>query len=199
MAPPNRSQITGLVLAGGRGARMGGVDKGWVVYDGEALVRIVTRRFAPQVGTLLVSANRNLDAYHALGEVVTDGDAGLALEPFPGPLAGVLAGLERATTEYVALAPCDAPELPPDLVARLAAEIDGRAAAFPVAAGRPQPTFALLRRDARGSLRDYLQGGGRAMHGWFAALSTVEIAFADDRAFRNVNEPLDTAPPDARR
>lgn len=198
MAPPNRSQITGLVLAGGRGARMGGIDKGWVPYDGEPLVRIVARRFSPQVGTLLVSANRTLAAYRALAEVVTDADAGLALEPFPGPLAGVLAGLERATTEFVALAPCDAPELPADLVARLAAAVDGRAAAYPVAAGRRQPTFALLRRELRASLRDYLQAGGRAMRGWFDALPAVEVVFADDRAFRNVNAPLDTAPPDAR-
>lgn len=199
MAPPNRSQITGLVLAGGRGARMGGLDKGWVLHEGEALVRIVARRLAPQVGTLLISANRTLEAYRTLGEVVTDGDAGLALEPFPGPLAGVLAGLERATSEFVALAPCDAPELPTDLVARLAAAIDGHMAACPVAAGRLQPTFALLYRDAGASLRDYLHGGGRAMHGWLTALPAVEVVFADDRAFRNVNEPRDTAPPDARR
>lgn len=193
MAPPSRAQITGLVLAGGRGSRMGGADKGWVLHEGEPLVRTVVRRFAPQVGPLLVSANRSLDDYQALGEVVTDADAGLALEPFPGPLAGVLAGLERARTTFVALAPCDAPHLPADLVTRLAQALGDRAAAFPVAAGRGQPTFALLRREAGASLRDYLQGGGRAMYRWFDALGAVEVPFPEEAAFRNVNAPEGSA------
>src|SRR5512136_1896599 len=138
MAPPRRTEITGLVLAGGRGMRMGGADKGWVVHDGAPLVTSVVQRVTPQVGTLLISANRNLDAYRALAEVVTDADAPLALEAFPGPLAGVLAGLTRAATAWVALAPCDAPSLPMDLVARLAASVGAADAACPVAAGRRQ-------------------------------------------------------------
>ncbi|HET9023288.1 MAG TPA: NTP transferase domain-containing protein, partial [Burkholderiaceae bacterium] len=85
MAPPRRSRITGLVLAGGRGARMGGADKGWILHDGEPLVATVLRRLAPQVGAVLISANRNIDAYRALAHVVTDADSGLALEAFPGP------------------------------------------------------------------------------------------------------------------
>jgi molybdopterin-guanine dinucleotide biosynthesis protein A len=191
MAPASRSQITGLVLAGGRGTRMGGADKGWVLHEGEALVRRVVRRFAPQVGTLLVSANRTLDAYRSLGEVVTDSEADPGLEPFPGPLAGVLAGLARATTPLVALAPCDAPALPDDLVARLLDAIGERDVACPVAGGRRQPTFALLRRDARASLEAYLRGGGRAMQGWFDTLAVAEVAFADATAFTNVNAPGD--------
>ena len=189
MAPPRLNEITGLVLAGGRGTRMGGTDKGWVVHEGAPLVTSVVQRFAPQVGALLISANRNLDAYRALAEVVTDADARLALEAFPGPLAGVLAGLTRAATEWVALAPCDAPALPMDLVARLAASVGPADAACPVTAGRRQPVFALLRRSARDSLRAYLQGGGRAMHGWLDALGAVEVPFDDADAFRNINEP----------
>lgn len=189
MAPLQRSQITGLVLAGGRGARMGGVDKGWVVHDGEPLVQRVLRRFAPQVGAVLISANRSVAAYRALADVVTDGGQGLALEPFPGPLAGVLAGLQRASTEYVALVPCDAPMLPLDLVARLAAALDRADVACPVAAGRRQPVFALVRCSRAASLHAFLRGGGRAMHRWFETLDAVDVTFDDVDGFRNINEP----------
>jgi len=189
MVVPSRSQITGLVLAGGRGARMGGVDKGWVLHDGEPLVAAALRRLAPQVGSVLISANRNVDAYRALAEVVTDANAGLALEPFPGPLAGVLAGLHRATSDWVALAPCDAPALPADLVARLANAIGDAGAAYPVAADRRQPVFALVRRSTEPSLRAFLRAGGRAMHRWFETLGAVEVPFDDASAFRNINAP----------
>lgn len=189
MAPPSRSQITGLVLAGGRGARMGGVDKGWVLHDGEPLVATVLRRMIPQVGAVLISANRNVDAYRALATVVTDADTDLSLEPFPGPLAGLLAGLQRATNEWIALAPCDAPALPADLVARLANAIGDAGAAYPVAADRRQPVFALVRCSARPSLRNFLQAGERAMHRWFESLGAVEVPFDDASAFLNINEP----------
>lgn len=192
MAPPSRSQITGLVLAGGRGARMGGVDKGWVLHDGEPLVTTVLRRIAPQVDSVLISANRNVDAYRKLAEVVTDADAGLAFEPYPGPLAGVLAGLHRATSDWIALAPCDAPALPPDLVARLAKAIGGANAAYPVAADRKQPVFALVRRSTLPSLRAFLGSGGRAMHRWFETLGAVEVPFDDASAFRNINAIADS-------
>ena len=199
MAPPSRSQITGLVLAGGRGTRMGGVDKGWVLHDGEPLVAAALRRLAPQVGSVLISANRNVDAYRALAEVVTDADAGLALEPFPGPLAGVLAGLQRATSDWIALAPCDAPALPPDLVARLATAIGDAGAACPVAADRRQPVFALVRRSTEPLLRDFLRSGGRAMHRWFETLGAVEVPFDDAAAFRNINAPADAGAEGAER
>lgn len=192
MAPPSRSEITGLVLAGGRGARMGGADKGWVVHDGEPLVATVLRRIAPQVNSVLISANRNVDAYRELAEVVTDADAGLALEPFPGPLAGLLAGLRRAKSDWVALTPCDAPALPADLVERLANAVGTASAAYPVAAGRKQPVFALVRRSTAPSLDSFLHSGGRAMHRWFETLDAVEVPFEDASAFRNVNAPADT-------
>jgi molybdopterin-guanine dinucleotide biosynthesis protein A len=191
MAPPSRTQVTGLVLAGGRGARMGGVDKGWVLHDGEPLVATVLRRFTPQVGSVLISANRNVDAYRALAEVVTDEDARLPLEPFPGPLAGVLAGLQRATSDWIALAPCDAPALPADLVVRLADAVGEAFAAYPVTAGRRQPACALVRRSTEPSLRAYLRSGGRAMHRWFETLGAVEVSFDDAAAFRNINAPAD--------
>ncbi|MGE5160730.1 MAG: molybdenum cofactor guanylyltransferase MobA [Betaproteobacteria bacterium] len=199
MAAPSRSQVTGLVLAGGRGARMGGVDKGWVVHDGEPLVATTLRRLVPQVGSVLISANRNIDAYRALAAVVTDADAGLALEPFPGPLAGVLAGLQRAASDWVALAPCDAPALPADLVARLAGAVGDASVACPVAAERRQPVFALVRRSAAPALRAFMHAGGRAVHRWFETLDVVEVPFEDASAFCNINTPVDVGVDDARR
>ena len=187
MPAPSRPQITGLVLAGGRGARMGGVDKGWVDHDGEPLVRHVLRRFAPQVGTVLISANRNLAAYRALGDVVTDAEQDVALEPFPGPLAGVLAGLRKADREWVAVVPCDAPALPLDLVERLAAAIGDADVACPVAGDRRQPVFALMRRSSATSLRAFLQSGGRAMQRWFETLRTVDVPFGTGDGFDNIN------------
>ena len=189
MPAPGREQITGLVLAGGRGARMGGADKGWVEYDGEPLVQHVLRRFAPQVGTVLISANRSLEAYRALAEVVTDNDQDRAREPYPGPLAGVLAGLQHARSEWVSLAPCDAPALPLNLVARLRAAIDDADIACPVADGRRQPVFALIRRSGAASLGAFLANGGRAMQRWFETLRTVDVAFDAPDAFRNINDP----------
>jgi molybdopterin-guanine dinucleotide biosynthesis protein A len=186
---PTRPEITGLLLAGGRGSRMGGVDKGWVLFDGRPLVRHVFDRFVPQVGSLLISANRSLDDYRQLAEVVTDEHADLPLEAFAGPLAGLLAGMNRARTDWIALAPCDAPALPTDLVARLAEYIGEASVAFPVAGGRTQPAFALVRCSARASLRAFLQAGGRAMHRWYDTVSAVAVGFDDLGAFRNINQP----------
>ena len=189
MTAPSRAQITGLVLAGGRGARMGGVDKGWVAYEGEPLVQHVLRRFAPQVGTVLISANRNLEAYRALGDVITDTGQDLAIEPFPGPLAGVLVGLQRANTDWVSLVPCDAPALPLDLVERLGAAIVDGDVACPVAGSHRQPVFALVRRSGATSLRAFLQNGGRSMQRWFETVQTVDVPFDAADEFRNINEP----------
>ncbi|WP_087722598.1 molybdenum cofactor guanylyltransferase MobA [Pandoraea sp. PE-S2T-3] len=117
--PIARDAITGLILAGGRGQRMGGRDKGLQLFDGQPLAAHVLARLQPQVGTLLISANRNHAAYAALGaDVVSD-----ETQDFAGPLAGMLAGLRAAKTEYVLTAPCDSPLLPDDLAARLAAAL----------------------------------------------------------------------------
>ncbi|MGZ9031433.1 MAG: NTP transferase domain-containing protein, partial [Burkholderiaceae bacterium] len=137
----------------------------------------------------LISANRNLDAYRGLGEVVTDAEQDVALEPFPGPLAGVLAGLQQANTEWVALVPCDAPALPLDLVERLRVAIDGAEVACPVAGGHRQPVFALLRSSGASPLRDFLQGGGRSMQRWFETVHAVDVPFDAVDEFRNINEP----------
>ena len=141
------TNITGLVLAGGRGQRVGGVDKGWLVYEGRPLIVSVIERFAPQVGPLLISANRNVERYAAYGEVVSDDPADVSGEHFAGPLIGVLSGLRRARTDWVAIVPCDAPHLPADLVARLMrATVSTKAmAACASVHGQIQPVFALVK------------------------------------------------------
>ena len=111
-----RTDITGVVFAGGQGRRMGGVDKGLVELDGRALVAHVIERLAPQVGELVINANQNRDRYAAFGyPVVAD-----VIPDFAGPLAGLHAAMAAATTPYVVTSPCDSPFLPADLVARLA-------------------------------------------------------------------------------
>jgi molybdopterin-guanine dinucleotide biosynthesis protein A len=184
-------QITGLVLAGGRGERLGGADKGWVVYRGRPLIESVVDRFAPQVGPLLISANRNLERYSALAEVVTDTNAGAPTDAYPGPLAGVLAGLQCARTDWIAIVPCDAPHLPGDLVERLASALGATDAACARVDGRLQPVFALVRRATSVSLQHYFASGGRAMHGWLTSLAAVAVDFDDAVAFRNINTTED--------
>lgn len=184
------AQITGLVLAGGRGERMGGADKGWVQYRGRPMIEWVVERFRPQVGQLLISANRNLERYAALAHVVTDADAG-ATDTYAGPLAGVLAGLHCAQTDWIAIVPCDAPHLPTDLVLRLAGAVGTADAACVRVDGRLQPVFALVRRSTSASLQNHFAAGGRAMHRWLESLAAVAVEFDDAAAFRNINSAED--------
>jgi molybdopterin-guanine dinucleotide biosynthesis protein A len=186
--------VTGLILAGGRGERMGGADKGWVMVDGRPLIVSVVERFAPQVGQLLISANRNVERYAALGTVVEDDAADANGERFAGPLMGVLSGLRRARTDWVAIAPCDAPNLPGDLVQRLAsATLDtGAIAACARVCGRLQPMFALVKTGTADQLASAISAGERAMHCWLESLNAVAVNFDDAQAFVNVNTMPDT-------
>jgi molybdopterin-guanine dinucleotide biosynthesis protein A len=187
---PTRDQITGLILAGGRGLRMGGLDKGWIELRGRPLVQHVLQRFAPQVGTLLISANRSLERYRALGvEVVVD-DAGRFGE-FAGPLAGMLQAMKAARTPWLAVAPCDAPSVPLDLVARLA-EAAGDARACAAWCGdRIQPVFCLLRTDLRAELEDALACGMRKPADFLETVGAVPVPFEDDQGFANLNTQAD--------
>ena len=181
-----RADVTGIVLAGGQGRRMGGVDKGLVAFRGAPMVATVIARLAPQVGAIVVNANQNADAYAAFGHrVVPDAVGGYA-----GPLAGLHAGLAAATTRYVVTVPCDSPFLPNDLVARLGEGLAGEDAQLAVARthDQPHPVFALVRADVRAHLEAYLAGGGRKIDAWYATLRVVEVAFDDEaEAFRNIN------------
>ncbi|WP_027214229.1 molybdenum cofactor guanylyltransferase MobA [Burkholderia sp. WSM2232] len=191
---PTRDQLTGLVLAGGRGTRMGGVDKGLQTLRGEPLAVHVLRRLAPQTGALLISANRHPDVYAALGapfgaKIVAD-----TVPEFPGPLAGLLAGLRAAHSDYLLSAPCDTPWLPADLAARLADALAANGADIatvtaPDAAGNLSlhPVCALLRTGLADDLAAFLDAGERKVRAWYARHKTVEVAFTDERAFYNIN------------
>lgn len=192
------NDITGLVLAGGRGSRMGGVDKGLQNFHGVPLALHALRRLQPQVGHVLVSANRNLDAYGAFGAPVCVD----ALGDYPGPLAGFLAGLAHCTTPWLLTVPCDTPLFPADLAARLAtaAARDGAdmvmaAAQEPDDSGavrwRRQPVFCLLRTALRGSLERFVSSGGRKIGAWaeqqHCAVLAFDAAHDSAQAFCNAN------------
>lgn len=194
----DRQDITGLVLAGGRGARMGGVDKGLQPFHGVPLALHTLQRLQPQVGPVALNANRNLAAYAAFGAPVwPDG-----LADYAGPLAGFLSGLERCTTPWLLTVPCDTPLFPLDLVARLAAaaERDGTDIAMACAPQddgtgtttvRPQPVFSLLRVGLLPHLARFTQDGGRKIQAWAAQHRCSLVPFDqpgdDARAFGNTN------------
>lgn len=192
-----RNQITGVILAGGRGQRMGGVDKGLVALGGKPMVALALDALRPQVGTILINANRNIDEYAAFGcEVVSDG-----FEGFLGPLAGLASAMQAAKTDYLVTVPCDSPLLARDLVARLYAALRSNDADISVAhdGERLHPVFALLKRPLLPSLLDYLAEGGRKIDVWFAR-HALAIADLRDRAdtFINVNSPEERAALEAR-
>jgi molybdopterin-guanine dinucleotide biosynthesis protein A len=188
------SLVTGLILAGGRGTRMGGLDKGLQLLRGEPLALHVARRLAPQIGAMIISANRNLEAYASLGtafeaRIVSDDS-----DDFPGPLAGMLAGLRAARTALVLAVPCDAPNLPPDLGERLGKALEAASADIATVVTRGSdgrvtlhPVFALMRASLADDLSAWLAAGERKVRAWYARHTHVEVAFADEHAFYNAN------------
>lgn len=187
-------EVTGIVLAGGRGSRMGGVDKGLQNFNGMPLALNALLRLQPQVGASMVNANRNLAAYESFGVPVWPD----ALPDYAGPLSGFLAGLEQSDTPWLVTVPCDTPLFPVDLVQRLgeAAQRDGAEIAMasaPEADGqqRTQPVFCLLRHELLESLVRFTHGGGRKIDQWTAQHHTVVVPFGpptdDPRAFFNAN------------
>jgi molybdopterin-guanine dinucleotide biosynthesis protein A len=185
-------EVSGIILAGGRGRRMGEVDKGWIELAGRPLVRHVLDRLTSQVDDIVISANRSLERYRALGyAVVSDVYPG-----FAGPLAGLHAALPYVQHETVASVPCDCPGLPLDLVARLQEPLESRRLDVVVAksGGRVHPVFCLCRRSVWRGLDAFLAGGGRKVESWYAGLAHAEVSFDDQlEAFRNINAPEDLA------
>ena len=178
--------ITGVILAGGQGRRMGGVDKGLRELRGKAMVAWVLERFAPQVDEMLINANQNLDVYARFGHRVIPDEIG----GFAGPLAGLQRGLSEATHPLVATAPCDTPFLPADLVTRLHAALQTQQAQLAVArtGDQPHPVFCVCRRDVLPHLTQFMGNGGRKIDAWYATLNVVEVAFDDQaEAFANIN------------
>ncbi len=204
-----RQAITGLVLAGGRGSRMGGVDKGLQPHRGQPLALHALRRLQPQVGVAALNANRHLADYAAMGAPVWPD----ALPDHPGPLAGFLAGLERCATPWLLTVPCDTPNYPLDLVERLAAAAAAEGAPLAMAAtpavaeetaqarawraradaeGRvlqAQPVFCLLSVSLRESLADFVASGQRRIDRWTALHHCATVVFDDAAAFTNANTP----------
>lgn len=182
-------QITGLILAGGRGTRMGGVDKGLREFRGAPMALHAIMRLSPQVGTLMINANQNIGPYESFGLPVWPDEMG----GFEGPLAGVQTGLIHCETDYMVTAPCDSPFLPEDLVARLGdalAEQDAEIAVAVTGEGetrQPHPVFSLMKTSLLPHLTAYLQGGGRKIETWYRSLRFVEVVFPDEAGFRNIN------------
>lgn len=174
---------------------MGGADKGLLDFHGKPLVARVVERLAPQVDALLISANRNPETYANFGWPVIGDD----LPGYQGPLAGLRAGLAACTTPWLVCCPCDCPQLPEDLVARLMAAAAAQQAALAVAVTPEgmQPTFQLLRRELLPALDAYLAAGERRVGRWCRLQNAAEANFPDAAAFANLNSPEDLRPPPA--
>ncbi|MFM8246313.1 MAG: molybdenum cofactor guanylyltransferase MobA [Burkholderiaceae bacterium] len=187
------SQITAVILAGGMARRMGGVDKGLQLINGRPMVQHVLQRLQPQVGKVLINANRHLDEYQRLGlplcaDVVSD---------YAGPLAGIHAALMQTSTPYLLSVPCDSPLIPLDLVSRLSSALaDHQADAAVVVTGdgnqrQRHPVFLLLKTELQHSLEQYLESGQRKVDDWLFSLNCVDVSFDDEGAFMNLNTPED--------
>lgn len=193
--PLHLEAITGVVLAGGRGSRMGGADKGLKNFNGIPLALHTLMRLGPQVGRLMVNANRNLAAYESFGADVWPDNSNMG--EFAGPLAGFITALERCETPYLLTVPCDTPLFPADLVARLADAMARDNADFAVAAAeedgqiRQQPVFCLMSTDMLESLVAFTKEGGRKIDAWTALHHTVVVSFNgphdNPKAFANAN------------
>jgi molybdopterin-guanine dinucleotide biosynthesis protein A len=188
------ADITGVILAGGRGSRMGGADKGLQNFNGMPLALHTLMRLQPQVGEVMINANRNLGAYEAFGVPVWPD----VLSDYPGPLGGFLTALERCETGWLVTVPCDTPLFPQDLVVRLAGAAQEQDAEIAMAAAReedgqfrPQPVFCLMRVELMESLVAFTHSGGRKIDAWTAQHKTAVVAFDqpgdEARAFFNAN------------
>jgi molybdopterin-guanine dinucleotide biosynthesis protein A len=191
--------VTGLILAGGRGTRMGHVDKGLQPFRGATMLAHVMARLAPQTGTVMINANQNLARYQAFGVPLWPDQQ----DGFAGPLAGLQSGLAHCSTPYLLSAPCDSPFLPSDLMARLGAGLLAADADLAVAVTyepderaahehsplrrQAHPVFCLLKTSLLPHLSAFLAQGGRKVDAWYASLKVAEVVFADASAFRNIN------------
>ncbi|MGE8319600.1 MAG: molybdenum cofactor guanylyltransferase MobA [Comamonas sp.] len=195
------TDITGLVLAGGEGSRMGHADKGLVLLQGRPLAAWAAQQLAPQVGPLLLNANRHIAQYQTLGwPVVSDAGFDGPTPRHAGPLAGFLAGLEHCRTPWLVTVPCDTPRFPADLVARLAAAAQAGQADIAMVctpdddgASVLQPVFCLMKASLQASLRDFLEQGGQRVRQWAQQHAFVQVLVEPDgpASFFNANTPAD--------
>ncbi len=191
MPTPGRELITAVVLAGGQGRRMGGQDKGLVSLGGRPMVAHVIAALEPQVGALLINANRNAERYAGFGwPVLADSVTG-----FEGPLAGMASAMAQATTPFILTAPCDCPFIGADLAARLAAACDDQATIAVAHDGqRLQPVFAMMPVALRADLEAFLAAGERKIDRWYGCHRMLTVDFSDEtRMFENLNTPAELA------
>ncbi len=186
MTSPEKNNITAVVLAGGRGRRLGGQDKGLVDLDGRPLIEHILGLVTPQVSAVIINANRNQQIYADLGHpVISDNMA-----DYQGPLAGFAVALAACNTDYIMTLPCDGPYVPLDLVSRLSAAMKDNDAELAVAydGQRMQPVYALIPRSLLGSLQDFLDAGDRKIDLWYARHNTALADFSDViDTFFNIN------------
>lgn len=184
-----RDLISGLVLSGGRGQRMGGADKGLQPFKGAPMAMHTIMRLEPQVDIVRINANRNLAAYESLGVAVIPDVIG----DFAGPLAGFQAGLEACEHPYLVTVPCDSPRFPSDLVEKLSEalliqDLDiAFAATLEDGEVMSHPVFCLMKSSVITSLTTFLGGGGRKIDQWFKSNKTAPVIFDDLAAFANIN------------
>jgi molybdopterin-guanine dinucleotide biosynthesis protein A len=190
--PPTPREITGVILAGGRGSRMGGIDKGLVELAGRPLIEWVLDALAPQVGALIINANRHHDIYARYGvPVIADSDPG-----FNGPLAGMSSAMRAAGTDWILTVPCDGPLLPPDLSSRLITALmsGGAPLATVIERERMHPVYSLMPVSLEQALSADLAAGARKVADWVARLGPALADFSDrPRAFSNLNSAEDVA------
>ena len=198
MVTPTPDNITGWVLAGGQAQRMGGLDKGLQLFQGQALALRAAKRLASQVHVVKLNANRHLPDYASWGyDVHPD-----SLSGFAGPLAGMLTGLQHCDTEWLLCVPCDSPFFPLDLAYRLGMAVNAEESSMAVAWApepnakgdtvcRPQPVFCLMQRSLQTSLSVFLQGGGRKIDAWTTQHTNARMDFNlphdTHQAFANAN------------
>ena len=190
------SDITGLVLAGGRAQRMGGIDKGLIPFKGIPLIESALERLKPQVHTILINANRNHSIYSSYGyPVLADED-----DSFSGPLAGFVAGLKACKTPYLLTVPCDSPLFPLDLANQLVDSLKTNQVKIGYASSQDtagkiwaQPVFCLMHKDLLGSLKIFLESGERKIDRWFSQENAYSVLFANEKAFTNANTPEELA------
>jgi molybdopterin-guanine dinucleotide biosynthesis protein A len=184
--------ITGLILAGGRAQRMGGIDKGLIPFHGKPLIESAISRLKPQVSTILINANRSITKYSHYGYPVLMDET----PDFSGPLAGFSVGLKHCKTPYLLTSPCDSPLLPTDLATNMATELEDNNLELVFASSKEadgkvwsQPVFCLIKTSLQDSLNTFLSKGDLKIDRWFKELRSGTVVFENPQAFANVNTP----------
>jgi len=183
-----KTHITAVILAGGRGKRMGGQDKGLLEFSDKPMIEHILAAISPQCSEIFINANRNIEHYKKYNHRVLTDD----LNDFQGPLAGFIVALEQASTPLLITLPCDAPQLPDDLVKRMMSVMQEADADIAVAHDgvRLQPVYALIKTGLADDLKKFLSGGERKIDRWYALNNTVQVDFSDTRQlFQNINTP----------